>query len=56
VSGAYHDLSAFTSDVAKLPRIVLRWDIGISTTPKDRGLVMDAAKTYRYSEEESAAA
>ncbi|MBA2689875.1 MAG: type 4a pilus biogenesis protein PilO [Burkholderiales bacterium] len=55
VSGSYHDLGAFTSDVAKLPRIVLLQDLNISTA-KDSALTMDAvAKTYRYLDEEEAA-
>lgn len=54
VTGTYHDLAAFTSDVAKLPRIVLLQDIGINVG-KD-SLVMDAtAKTYRYLDEDEAA-
>lgn len=48
VTGNYHDLGAFASDVAKLPRIVLLNDINIQTG-KDGALSMDAvAKTYRY--------
>jgi type IV pilus assembly protein PilO len=55
VSGTYHDLGAFTSDVAKLPRIVLLQDVSISPG-RDSSLVMDAvAKTYRYLDEEEAA-
>jgi len=55
VTGSYHDLGAFTSDVAKMPRIVLLQDISISGG-KDTTLTMDAiAKTYRYLDEEEAA-
>lgn len=55
VSGTYHDLGAFTSDVAKLPRIVLIQDLNISGG-KESTLSMDAvAKTYRYLDEEEAA-
>lgn len=55
VSGTYHDLGAFTSDVAKLPRIVLLQDLNISTS-KDALLTMDAvAKTYRYLDDEESA-
>jgi type IV pilus assembly protein PilO len=55
VSGTYHDLGAFTSDVAKLPRIVLLQDLSISTS-KDALLTMDAvAKTYRYLDDEESA-
>ena len=56
VTGEYHNLGAFASDVAQLPRIVLLNDISI-TTNKDTGLVMDAvAKTYRYLDDEEMAA
>lgn len=55
VSGTYHDLGAFTSDVAKLPRIVLLQDVSISTN-KDSLLTMDAvAKTYRYLDDQESA-
>jgi type IV pilus assembly protein PilO len=48
VTGNYHDLGAFASDVAKLPRIVLLNDLSIQAG-KDGALSMDAtAKTYRY--------
>jgi type IV pilus assembly protein PilO len=51
VTGSYHDIGAFASDVAKLSRIVLLSDITL--TPKDGILAMDAtAKTYRYLDEE----
>ncbi len=55
VTGSYHDLAAFTSDVAKLPRIVLLQDLNINGS-KDSILAMDAvAKTYRYLDEDEAA-
>ena len=55
VSGNYHDLGAFASDVAKMPRIVLLTDLKIDP-PKDGNLSMEAvAKTYRYLDEEEAA-
>ena len=50
VTGNYHDLGAFASDVAKMPRIVLLTDLKIDP-PKETGgpLTMEAvAKTYRY--------
>ncbi len=51
VSGNYHDLGAFASDIGKLSRIVTLNDIGLSAV-KD-GLVMDAtAKTFRYLDED----
>lgn len=55
VSGNYHDLGAFASDVAKMPRIVLLTDLKIEP-PKDGQLSMEAvAKTYRYLDEEEVA-
>jgi type IV pilus assembly protein PilO len=55
VSGNYHDMGAFASDVAQLPRIVTLNDLAISAG-KDGSLTMDAvAKTYRYLDEEEVA-
>ena len=55
VSGNYHDLGAFASDVAKMPRIVLLTDLKLDP-PKDGLLAMEAvAKTYRYLDEEEVA-
>lgn len=55
VTGSYHDMGAFASDVAQLPRIVTLDSVSIEKT-KD-GLVMNAvAKTYRYLDEEEVAA
>jgi len=56
VTGGYHDMAAFTSDVAKLSRIVTLHDIGL-TPGKDGILSMDAiAKTYRYLDEDEVVA
>jgi type IV pilus assembly protein PilO len=54
VTGNYHDMGAFASDVAQLPRIVTLNDISILN---DKGtLTMDAvAKTFRYLDEEEVA-
>ena len=51
ITGNYHDIGAFASDVAALPRIVTLNDVAISN---DKGtLSMDAvAKTFRYLDEE----
>jgi type IV pilus assembly protein PilO len=51
VTGTYHDMGAFASDVAQLPRIVTLNDINIQN---DKGtLTMDAvAKTFRYLDED----
>src|SRR5690242_5874517 len=54
ISGSYHDIGAFASDIGKLSRIVTLNDISLSTA-KD-GLVMDAtAKTFRYLDEDEVA-
>ncbi len=55
VTGNYHDLGAFASDVAKMPRIVLLTELKLDP-PKDGVLAMEAvAKTYRYLDEEEVA-
>jgi type IV pilus assembly protein PilO len=51
VTGRYHDLGAFTADVANLSRIVTLHDLSIAGVQRDAGgvLSMDAvARTYRY--------
>lgn len=54
ITGSYHDIGAFASDIGKLSRIVTLNDIGL-TTGKDT-LMMDAtAKTFRYLDEEEIA-
>ena len=52
VTGGYHDIAAFVSDVSKLSRIVTLQNI--SLVPAKEGLLnMDAiVKTYRYLDEE----
>ncbi|MFO0113785.1 MAG: type 4a pilus biogenesis protein PilO [Betaproteobacteria bacterium] len=56
VTGNYHDLGAFSSDVSKLSRIVLLSDLKIENL-KDGTLSMEAkAKTYRYLDPEEIAA
>src|SRR3989338_9062708 len=50
VTGSYHDIGAFASDIGKLSRIVTLNDISMAAG-KD-GLTMDAtAKTFRYLDE-----
>ncbi len=52
VSGRYHDLGSFTSDIANLPRIVTLNNLNLQTA-RDGGLTLDAtAKTFRYLDEE----
>lgn len=49
ITGTYHDIGAFASDIGKLPRIVTLNDIALSNNAKGGVLVMDAtAKTFRY--------
>lgn len=51
VSGRFHDVGAFTADVANLSRIVTLHNLGITPVVKDASgmLTMDAvARTYRY--------
>jgi type IV pilus assembly protein PilO len=56
VTGSYHDMGAFASDISKLSRIVLINDVNLALNAKDGGLTMDAvAKTYRYLDEEELA-
>ncbi|MDH3670050.1 MAG: type 4a pilus biogenesis protein PilO [Gammaproteobacteria bacterium] len=52
VTGNYHELANFVSDVAALPRIVTFGDITIGSDKKSNKLLMAAkAKTYRYLDE-----
>jgi type IV pilus assembly protein PilO len=54
VTGNYHDMGAFASDVAQLPRIVTLNDISIVN--EKGNLTMDAvAKTFRYLDEDEVA-
>ena len=56
VSGKYHDLGAFASDIANLPRIVTLNNMSISAG-KGGHLNLDAtAKTYRYLDQDEIAA
>ncbi len=55
VTGSYHELGSFASDIAQLPRIVTLNDIAVAVG-KDGMLTMDAvAKTFRYLDEEEVA-
>jgi type IV pilus assembly protein PilO len=61
VSGSYHDIGAFTADVANLSRIVTLNNIAVSEPANDKNksgvLVMEAtAKTFRYLDAEERAA
>ncbi|MDO8437264.1 MAG: type 4a pilus biogenesis protein PilO [Nitrosomonadaceae bacterium] len=54
VTGSYHDIGAFASDITQLPRIVTLNNINIA--PNTKGdLVLDATvKTFRHLDEEEA--
>jgi len=54
VTGSYHDMGQFASDIAQLSRIVTLNDIAIAPTGKDGSvLAMDtSAKTFRYLDDE----
>lgn len=56
LTGSYHDMGQFASDIGQLSRIVTLNDIGL-TASKDGSLVMDVtAKTFRYLDEDEIAA
>ncbi|MEI7680163.1 MAG: type 4a pilus biogenesis protein PilO [Betaproteobacteria bacterium] len=55
VTGNYHDMGSFASDISRLSRIVLLNDIAMTQSPAGV-LSMDAvAKTYRYLDEDEIA-
>jgi type IV pilus assembly protein PilO len=55
VTGTYHDMGAFASDVGQLSRIVTLKDVSIATG-KDGNLTMDAiARTFRYLDDDEIA-
>jgi type IV pilus assembly protein PilO len=56
VSGSYHDIGAFASDIGKLSRIVTLENIALASAGKGGGLALDAtAKTFRYLDDEELA-
>ncbi len=56
LTGNYHDMGAFASDIGQLPRIVTLNDIALNVG-KDGTLTMDTtAKTFRYLDEEELSA
>lgn len=55
ITGNYHDMGAFASDISQLSRIVTLNDINVAAA-KNGALTMDAvAKTFRYLDEEEVA-
>lgn len=56
LTGSYHDIGAFTGDLAKLPRIVTLNDINLVSNPKDGSLALrTTVKTFRYLDAEELA-
>ncbi len=55
VTGGYHDIGAFASDVAQLPRIVTLNDISITRGDDDKLILDTIAKTFRYLDEDESA-
>ncbi|WP_420474797.1 type 4a pilus biogenesis protein PilO [Noviherbaspirillum sp. ST9] len=56
VTGSYHDIGAFTSDIANLPRIVTLNNLNLAAG-KDGTLTLEAvAKTFRYLDKDEVAA
>lgn len=52
VTGGYHDIGAFASDVAQLPRIVTLNDINIKPGKNEELILEAVAKTFRYLDED----
>lgn len=55
VIGGYHDIGAFASDIARLPRIVTLNDISVMPGSDGRLVLDTIAKTFRYLDEEEIA-
>ena len=49
--GSYHDIGAFTGDIAKLPRIVTLNDINLTANQNGTLTLRTTAKTFRYLDE-----
>ena len=57
VTGTYHDVGQFASDVAHLPRIVTLNDMNLAANQGGTTLTLDTiAKTFRYLDQEEVAA
>ena len=56
LTGSYHDVGAFTGDLAKLPRIVTLNEINLSANPAGVMSLRTTAKTFRYLDEGEMAA
>jgi type IV pilus assembly protein PilO len=56
VTGSYHDIGAFASDIGKLSRIVTLENIALASAGKGGTLALDAlAKTFRYLDDDELA-
>lgn len=56
LTGTYHDMGRFASDIAQLPRIVTLNDLSITQAKEGGNLTLDVvAMTYRYLDEEEIA-
>ena len=55
VTGSYHDIGAFASDISQLPRIVTLNDISIDPGAKGDLILNATAKTFRYLDENEVA-
>ena len=56
VTGGYHDLAAFASDIAQLPRIVTLNEIDIAPEKDGKLALKGIAHTYRYLDDDEVAA
>lgn len=54
--GGYHDIGAFTGDLARLPRIVTLNDIALTVNPNQTLALRTTAKTFRYLDDAEIAA
>lgn len=53
ITGSYHDIGQFASDIAHLPRIVTLNDMGITMGQSPSALTLETtAKTFRYLDQE----
>jgi type IV pilus assembly protein PilO len=52
VSGNYHDVGAFTSDIANLPRIVTLNNMNLTAGLSGSLTLQTIAKTFRYLDQE----
>ena len=55
ITGNYHDIGAFASDVAQLPRIVTLNDLAIATDKGGALTLEGVAKTFRYLDDDEVA-